>query len=120
MSGAALGIVVVESLDASALNGHGTPIEGKLFLTPTDLYFAGPLLKWHGSLCADVVHIRRVTSFGAEAMQLFTRSGLVLHLQGFDGFFARAGVALGVMSYTKFYAAWMLLLDLWHTAQSRD
>jgi hypothetical protein len=119
-AGAELGLVVVDVLDASALNGHGTPIEGKLFLTPTDIYFVGPLLKWHGSLCADVVHVRRVTSFGAEAMQLFTRAGTVLHLQEFDGFFARAGVALGVMNHTKFYTAWMLLLDLWHTSQSRE
>ena len=60
--------------------------------------------------------IRRVVSFGGEAFQVFVRGGQsVMHFQNFDGFFARAGLAIGLRNFTKFFEAWMIVLDLWNS-----
>ena len=121
-------IPVAAVFDCQALNGFGTPLSGKLYMTASEMFFQtsssvldssnnknpASRIHWRACFANEIVCVRRIVAFGSEAFQVFTRSGTVMQFQEFDGFFARAGLAIGLRTFTKFFAAWMIVLDLWH------
>jgi hypothetical protein len=108
---------LVHTYSPHVLNGHGTPIEGKLYVTTVEVAFHGPLLQFHVPFVA-MPYLRRTTAFGRDCIQLFCPNHEAYQLQDLDGVIARFGSALGVREHSKFYDAYCLLVDLWRHAHS--
>lgn len=113
-------IVVADTWECDCINGSGIPAKGRLYLTGMHLLFHSKEGGLHiqASLANDIICIRRVSSFGSEAFQVLIRGGTALQFSGFDGFFARLSMAVGFRSFTKFFDAINLLVDLWHAQRS--
>jgi hypothetical protein len=107
---------LVHAYSPQVLNGHGTPIEGSLFITTKEIAFHGPLLQFEVAF-EKVLHVRRTLSFGRDCIQLFCPGHVVYQLQGLDGIVARFGSAIGVREHTKFYQGYCLIVDLWRAAK---
>jgi hypothetical protein len=104
---------LVTTFKPHVLNGHGVPIEGVLYVTPAELAFHGPLLRFVVPY-ADVALLRRLDAFSKDALQLFVASGAVVYqLQDFDGVLSRLQSAVRTHRESKFLEAWRMIVDLW-------
>ena len=110
-------IKLLETFRPAMLNGTGTPIDGTLFITNAGLFFDGPLMHF-GVGWAQIVHYRRSTSMGDDAIQIFTADHKVWQLQQFDGAMARVGMLVGTRTQSKFMEALHLMGFQWWTVMN--
>ncbi len=93
-------------------SGLGSPIDGTLFITNRELCYYGVgivvIVPWH-----DVLHFRKATVFGNDALQLFMRNKTVWQLTGFDGLVSKVGMMAGLRNQTKFVEAYHLVGHKW-------